>query len=308
MMNLLKAKVDRAISSATERGITGLEQLRVVVEKEILHHGILLAMNEGDYLSKLTFIGGTCLRACYGSNRFSEDLDFTGGTGFKRSDMADIKLIIESSLSTQYGLPVEVTEPTLHQESRNADTWKIRITTAPGRPDIPKQRINLDIAALPSYDIKTTQLQNHYGIHLGTEQMAIRAQSLEEIYTDKIVALALREGRIKNRDLWDMAWMTQQGIKPAMDLIDRKIEHHHSSREDFMRHLTERVTAVQNDPEIARNFTKEMQRFVPASLARDSILKAGFWGVIQNVAEAALRTTERHYTAGSGNAEQDFRM
>ncbi|MFD2882708.1 nucleotidyl transferase AbiEii/AbiGii toxin family protein [Pseudomonas lini] len=53
-----------------------LAPLRVVVEKELLHHDIMLALSSAGMLAKLTFIGDTCLRACYGSNRLSEDLDF----------------------------------------------------------------------------------------------------------------------------------------------------------------------------------------------------------------------------------------
>jgi predicted nucleotidyltransferase component of viral defense system len=49
------------------------------VEKELLHHDILREMSMAGLLKNLTFIGGTCLRACYGSSRLSEDLDFTGG-------------------------------------------------------------------------------------------------------------------------------------------------------------------------------------------------------------------------------------
>jgi len=36
---------------------------------------------------------------------------------------------------------------------------------------------------------------------------------------DKVVAFTLRPNRIKNRDLWDLAWLHQQGVKPQMDLV-----------------------------------------------------------------------------------------
>ncbi|CAG7595466.1 hypothetical protein MHYMCMPSP_00944, partial [Hyalomma marginatum] len=56
-----------------------LSALRTVVEKESLRHDILRALRYNDLLSNLTFMCGTCLRACYGGVRLSEDLDFTGG-------------------------------------------------------------------------------------------------------------------------------------------------------------------------------------------------------------------------------------
>jgi hypothetical protein len=56
-----------------------LAPLRAVLEKERLHQDLPREMAEAGLLHRLTFIGGTCLRACYGSHRLSEDLDFTGG-------------------------------------------------------------------------------------------------------------------------------------------------------------------------------------------------------------------------------------
>lgn len=60
----------------------GLTTLRPVVEKEILHHDTIRELNQADLLQHLTFIGGTCLRACYGSTRLSEELYFTAAADF----------------------------------------------------------------------------------------------------------------------------------------------------------------------------------------------------------------------------------
>lgn len=62
--------------------------LRTVIEKEILHYDILRAMSGAGFLKDLTFMGGTCLRDCYGSARLSEDLDFTGGFDFSKDECA----------------------------------------------------------------------------------------------------------------------------------------------------------------------------------------------------------------------------
>jgi len=68
---------DRLVSEAL-RSQTELSPLRTVVEKELLHHDILREMSTAGLLEGLTFIGGTCLRACYGSNRLSEDPNKVG--------------------------------------------------------------------------------------------------------------------------------------------------------------------------------------------------------------------------------------
>ena len=66
----------------------------MVVEKELLHHDILRILSKTDLLKNLTFIGGTCLRLCYGGVRLSEDLDFTGGLDFSRSDLSSVVVSI----------------------------------------------------------------------------------------------------------------------------------------------------------------------------------------------------------------------
>lgn len=95
-----------------------------MVEKELLHHDILLAMSDSGMLQQLCFIGGTCLRACYGSNRLSEDLDFTGGANFNRESLAELKAVLMGRLQKKYGLQVDVSEP--QKETGNVDTWKLR--------------------------------------------------------------------------------------------------------------------------------------------------------------------------------------
>jgi len=60
-MSLFDNLVDEAVRNHPELSI-----LRPVVEKELLHHDILREMSDSGVLSSLTFIGGTCLRACYG--------------------------------------------------------------------------------------------------------------------------------------------------------------------------------------------------------------------------------------------------
>ena len=84
-MSLFDQLVDVALRTRAD-----LSPLRPVVEKELLHHDILREVSEAGLLAGLTFIGGTCLRACYGSARLSEDLDFTGGSDFRRGDLAGL--------------------------------------------------------------------------------------------------------------------------------------------------------------------------------------------------------------------------
>jgi predicted nucleotidyltransferase component of viral defense system len=271
---------DRLVNEAL-RSRAELTSLRTVVEKELLHHDILREMSEAGLLSGLTFIGGTCLRACYGSARLSEDLDFTGGSHFKKSDLAELARVLTERLQTRYALPVSVSEPV--KVAGKVSTWKLTIETRPGQKHLPAQRIHLDICVIPSHDPRPMMLRNLYGIDLGTSGLILQAQSREEILADKIIALAFRENRIKNRDLWDIAWLTQQGIELPTQLIPIKIRDHQREDAEFVTLLTERTAAAQTQPAMREDFMKEMRRFLPAATVRDTIEKEAYWSYLADL-------------------------
>jgi predicted nucleotidyltransferase component of viral defense system len=274
--------VNEALRSRAE-----LTSLRPVVEKELLHHDILREMGEAGLLTGLTFIGGTCLRACYGSSRLSEDLDFTGGSDFQRSDLAELARVLVDRLQTRYGLPVSVSEPV--KTGGQVSTWKLAIETRPGRKHLPAQRIHLDICSIPSHDPRPMMLRNLYGIDLGTSGLILQAQSREEILADKVIALAFRENRIKNRDLWDIAWLTQQGIELPVQLIPLKIGDHQREPAEFTALLKDRIAALKTQPELRDEFMKEMRRFLPAATVRDTIEKELYWAYLTQVVDDLAR-------------------
>jgi len=287
-MSLFDQLVDEAVRSRGE-----LAPLRPVVEKELLHHDILREMSEAGLLAGLTFIGGTCLRACYGSPRLSEDLDFTGGGDFQRGDLADLEQVLTDRLQTRYDLPVSLSEPI--KTGGKVSTWKLTILTRPGGRHLPSQRIHLDICAIPSHDPRPMMLRNLYGVDLGTAGLILQAQSREEILADKIIALAFRENRIKNRDLWDIAWLHQQGIELPLPLIPLKIRDHQRTHSEFTALLTDRLDSMKTQPAMREDFIKEMQRFLPAATLRDTIGKEPYWnyltGVVEELGRMALAGT-----------------
>lgn len=281
-MNLFDQLVDEALRSRVE-----LTALRPVVEKELLHHDILREMGDAGLLAGLTFIGGTCLRACYGAERLSEDLDFTGGGDFQRSDLAELARVLKERLLIRYGLPVGVSEPV--KTSGNVSTWKITIETRPQKKHLPAQRIHLDICAIPSHDPRPMMLRNSYGIDLGTSGLILQAESREEILADKIIALAFRENRIKNRDLWDIAWISRQGIDLPENLVHLKIQDHRRGESEFVELLQARLGALKSEPELRESFIKEMRRFLPAATVRDTIETLPFWSYLTQLVEDLAR-------------------
>ena len=269
-MNLFDQLVDQALQEQTDSG-----SLRVVVEKELLHHDILREMSNAGLLRDLTFNGGTCLRACYGSNRLSEDLDFTAGHTFKSEALSVLGSCVAEGIHTRYGLSVEVSEPV--RVTGNVNTWKLKVITRPERKDVPSQKINVDICTVPSYDRHPMLLLNRYGVDMGTSSLIIQVQSREEILADKIVAFALRPNRIKYRDLWDIVWLNQQNIKLPLALVPKKVMDHRYELNEFMELLNDRVDQVCNDPELHEEFMSEMKRFLPAAIVAETVYKSDYW-------------------------------
>lgn len=269
-MSLFDQLVTEALRTQVE-----LSPLRVVVEKELLHHDILREMSEAGLLRNLTFMGGTCLRACYGSNRLSEDLDFTGGADFKREQLIDLSGVLISRLKIRYDLTVDVSEP--HRQTGNVDTWKLKVVIRPEQSNLPMQRINIDICSIPSYEPKPMMLLNHYGIEMGTSGLILQVESREEILANKIVALALRPNRIKNRDLWDITWLRQQTVELPLPLLVKKIADHKQTIEDFLVLLEKRLNRLNNDAMSRESFIQEMQRFLPPGVAKRTVENDEFW-------------------------------
>jgi Nucleotidyl transferase AbiEii toxin, Type IV TA system len=147
-----------------------------VVEKEILHHDIMYVLHKEDILRQLTFIGGTSLRLCYNSSRLSEDLDFTAGTNFKPEQLEGLGNQIQRHLEQKYGLNVSVREPKL--ANNNTSTWKVTIEKHPDRPDIPSQKMHIDVCSIPSFDVQNRPIMDHYGINSPMSGLPIPVQSM----------------------------------------------------------------------------------------------------------------------------------
>ena len=111
----------------------------------------------------------------------------------------------------------------------------------PARRNLPAQRINIDICAVPSHDRRPLMLRNHYGVEMGTSGLILQAESREEILVDKLLALALRPNRVKNRDLWDIAWLKRHNVNFSAVLLARKIAEQ-TSRNDLAPNVSTEYT------------------------------------------------------------------
>ena len=262
-----------------------LSVLKPVVEKEILHQDILREMSDAGLLGSLTFIGGTCLRTFYGSDRLSEDLDFTGGENFTKDTLSGLSDAIVTGLHKKYSLRVSVSEPV--RESGNVDTWKIKIITHPGNSHLPAQRIHIDVCSVPSHQRKPSMLINHYPVDMGTSGLILYAETKNEILADKILAVAERPDRVKNRDLWDILWFFRQGVHLDTNLFLQKLDDRKINKHIFMQNFRNRIEGLKTG---FPDYTYEMRRFLPGTAVHDHINQPGYWDVM-------LSTLDSMYTS-----------
>ncbi|OTA19653.1 hypothetical protein Xbed_02155 [Xenorhabdus beddingii] len=256
-----------------------LENLRPVVEKELLHYDILFCLSKEGLLKGMTFQGGTSLRLCYSSNRFSEDLDFAGGRDFCSADLAKMKGCIEKCLGERYGLEIKVKEPKeLRKEPEYAevkvDKWQISVTTAPERKDLPKQRIKIEITNIPAYTKNPLPLARNYSVLPdGYNDILVPVETLTEIMADKLISFPATTSRIRYRDMWDLLWLIQEKAELNTELVKKKISDYQIDNfEDLLQSRVDSLDEIVS----SGGFHNEMKRFIPTHVYERSIGQDGF--------------------------------
>ena len=259
-----------------------------VIEKEILHHDIIDVMVKQGAMQSLVFIGGTSLRMCYNASRLSEDLDFNGGHDFKPAHFDGLEVEIQKYIQNKYETEVWVNKP-IEDPQGNTSSWRISIVKDANRPDLPRQKMHIDVCAIPSFDVEKRPLLNHYNIVVPTEGLLIPVQSLQETLADKLIALAYRARRIKPRDIWDIVWIKQRGINLSLDLIDRKLPARGKLKKDFTEALQIQLEKLTQDDEVQNDFNMEISRFIPQQIKERTIDNPEYWPYVQAEVHAVSR-------------------
>ena len=275
MTTKAKEDFDTLVEMAIAQGST--KDMRPVIEKELLHYDILFALDEAKLLDRLVFQGGTSLRLCRGSNRYSEDLDFAGGKDFSSKMLIEMKEVIEKYIGERYGLEVTVKEPnSLKKDPKYAelkiDKWQIAVVTSPERKDLAKQKIKLEVANIPAYTKEPLPLGKNYDfLPDGYSSTLIYTETLDEVMADKIISLPATQKYVRHRDVWDLVFLHRGGAALNIDLVLQKIEDY--KIEGFKEMLETRIASLE-EIVYSEEFSKEMMRFLAeptyeATLATD---------------------------------------
>ncbi len=236
--------------------------------KEIVHYDLLAAVTRTPDLARnLVFHGGTALRLCHQSTRFSEDLDFCCGDE-ATFDMLD-ELVGErftQLMEERYGLetrweqkkPLQFPGGSLGEVRR----WQARVyVPVPGSRtgQANAHRINLEVSRLPSHENLPKRVNIHYP-HLaaGYQELLVRTASTREILVDKVLAISNRV-ELKSRDLWDVDMLIAAETELVPELFAKRFSEPGS--DGWQDRLATRIEEMRN-PERHEAIATELGRFV----------------------------------------------
>lgn len=299
----------RHLTDAALSEIPDGENLRPVIEKEVLHYDILRALEQAGLLGHLIFQGGTALRLCYGSARYSEDLDFVGGPDFAANALDALAEVVKGFIGKRYGLEVRVKDPPSREtasipEGVTVTRGQVTLVTAPARPDIPKQRIRIEVANVPAYSGELRALQRNYAsLPDGYEDILVPVESMDEIMADKLLSLVASEKTVRYRDLWDLPWLHQQGVSPHVEWLRAKITDYgvNDYQTRLQRRLADLSSLIQGDA-----FRKQMTRFLPMAVLERTLERPGFLDYLERINRELLTNVQQGLTGASGGPA--FRM
>lgn len=276
----------------------GLQSMQPVIEKEIIHYEILNQLDKIGALSQMAFQGGTCLRLCYGGVRFSEDLDFAAGARFDDIEIEELTLRLKEALERRFDVNVRagkhMGDVRQRPERVRVERRWIIVDTVPERPDIPSQRIKVEIASVPHHTRMVRRLAlNYRDLPASYGMVLVVCESPEEILADKIVSFADAE-YVRYRDLWDIPWLiARPGIDRQLvsELVHRKHEDY-ACAESLDDMLSEGNVRAAREIR-SETFAKEMERFIPYDVFERTVGRPGYLEVMALDLEEAYEIARR---------------
>lgn len=181
--------------------------------REYLQFLILEIIFSSDVSTKLSFLGGTCLRIVYGIKRFSEDLDFDN-KGLSSKEFVSLANKIELELQRQgFDVETSVTE----KKAIHCHVKFSNILFENKLSDIKTEKIDIQIDTFDQgYEYKPElYLLNKFNVF-----KQIRITPKEIILSQKLWTITQRS-RAKGRDFYDIIFLLQN-TKPDMGFLNLK--------------------------------------------------------------------------------------
>ncbi len=177
-----------------------------VLERDYCLAWFLAALAESDLKATLGFKGGTALKRCYfGDYRFSEDLDFTLTASVTLDELKGQLESVYASVREASGI-VFAFDREDRQKHENSFTFYLRYEgPLPKGNDV---KVDITLREKLVYALQERAVLRGYDEFADLpENRMLRAYSLEEIATEKTLALA-DKARNEPRDLYDLWHLT----------------------------------------------------------------------------------------------------
>ena len=176
--------------------------------------------------------------------------------------------------------------------------------THPGSRHLAQQRIHIDVCTLSCFDPTPRLPHNYYAIELGTRELIINTQSKRESFTDKLLAVALRN-RLQPRDLWDLAWIKQTTADTSLLKLKEKLREQGVPHQHFIERLRTIQNTLANRRLPSANYIQDLGRFLPTRSLK-TLENPYFWRYVGGLVEEQTRAAQRVllYNAADGKCEQ----
>ncbi|HLC96166.1 MAG TPA: nucleotidyl transferase AbiEii/AbiGii toxin family protein [Candidatus Nanoarchaeia archaeon] len=193
------------------RSLTGFNMWQV--ERDYLQHLFLILLSRHS-TSELVFKGGTALQKAYGLDRFSIDLDFTQREKIDFSGLMD-KL---TAAITDFGYQ------SVYEEIKTiGKAFRLKIQ-GPLYANTPISISTLTVEVSQRENIllgpKMVQITP---VYRDLQPYTIVVMHEEEILAEKIRAIIARN---KPRDVFDLNFMLNRGVKMNIEFINKKLEYY----------------------------------------------------------------------------------
>lgn len=200
-----------------------------VIEKDYYLGIALRIISQNPMTKDWVFRGGTALKKCYFTNyRFSEDLDFTLVNRSLRSEK-DIRAILEHicyEANQQFGATLEFFNVKQEREEYGEEAFKgiLHFQSTKG-----KSKIKIDLSFVDKIFIEpeSREIYHDYSDDAVFGKSAIKAAKLEEIISDKFMAISFIRTYPRTRDLFDIWYIAgnkKLDLKLIKDIFEKKCE------------------------------------------------------------------------------------
>jgi len=223
---------------------------------EVMQQITLAGLYRSGFFDKAAFYGGTCLRIFYGTQRFSEDMDFSllqPDDSFRLENYFDAIISEFQAIGRDITITKKEKNTQTNVESTflkdNTEVYNLSFSTE-------KQiKIKIEVDTQPPAGFAT-----EYKLLLLPFSFMVRCYTLSDLYAGKMHALLFRnwKNRVKGRDWYDFEWYVRNNIPLNFEHLQQRakqinaIAENDFSVENFKNLLKERIlktdiNTVKND-------------------------------------------------------------